>query len=135
MRTPIKKRPQNHGAIKDRDPDQLAVLHFAIRLFDDLWTDELVGTAFRRAVSGKKSAALQQMTNFWMSTLLDADANGGQLAVAHLKPKELEPRVLDRWFDLTTERASATLSVQLAQRVEEMCRNYRNSITMTHSLL
>jgi truncated hemoglobin YjbI len=68
--------------------------------------DPNLGPIFKRAIPGDWGPHLATMRDFWSSVMLVSGRYKGNPVAKHLRLEGMEPRLFDRWLELSRRRAT-----------------------------
>ena len=76
---------------------------FVDQFYAKIRVDPVLGPIFGRVVQGEWDLHLATMRNFWSSVKLTSGRYKGTPVPAHLRIKDIEPQMFDRWLRLFGE--------------------------------
>ena len=85
------------------------------RFYAKIRTDPQLGPIFERVVRGKWDTHLEKMRDFWSSVMLTTGRYKGAPVPAHLRIKDIEPRLFDRWLQLFGETCDELFDGEVAE--------------------
>ena len=77
--------------------------------------DPVLGPIFQRVVRGKWDSHLEKMSNFWSSVMLTTGRYKGAPVPAHLRIKDIEPPMFDRWLRLFGDTCDELFEPEVAE--------------------
>ena len=73
------------------------------RFYEKVRADPKLGPIFEHAIQGNWGSHLATMRNFWSSVMLTTSRYKGTPVPVHLRIKDIEPQLFDRWLHLFRE--------------------------------
>jgi hemoglobin len=85
------------------------------RFYVKVRVDPQLGPIFERVVRGNWDSHLEKMRDFWSSVMLTTGRYKGAPVPAHLRIKDIEPRLFDRWLQLFEETCDELFDGEVAE--------------------
>ena len=88
--------------------------HLVDCFYAKIRVDPVLGPVFERVVQGEWDLHLATMRNFWSSVMLTSGRYKGTPVPAHLRIKDIEPPMFDRWLRLFGETCDEVFEAEIA---------------------
>lgn len=109
--------------------DRTVVRALVERFYDHVHRDPLLAPVFERTIRAEDwPQHLDQMTEFWSTTLLATASYRGDPVGLHAAIDELTSEHFDRWIELFKLTAEQLLSPELASGLIELARGIRSGL-------
>jgi hemoglobin len=92
--------------------------------------DEVLGPIFNGIIGDDWEPHLLKMIDFWSSVMLTTGRYKGQPMRAHLKLKQVTPKLFDRWLTMFRETAEDVCAPEAAERFVEKAGRIAESLQL-----
>ncbi len=92
-----------------------AIVRLVYCFYAKIRVDPQLAPIFERVVRGKWDTHLATMSKFWSSVMLTTGRYKGAPVPAHLRIKDIEPQMFDRWLRLFGETCDELFECEVAE--------------------